>query len=418
MKIWRPYTQMFEALAVEQVASAENAYLHLANGRRVLDGISSWWVITHGHCQPHIVEAIRSQALQLDQVVFANFAHEAAERLTNHLGDLLPPELNSVFYSDNGSTAVEAAMKMACQFWQQSDAPLKKKFLAFTNSYHGDTCGAMSVTADGAYTRAYNGLRFEVIRCEQGQRSTDSLEIWLSDFRRKIASHHHEIAAVILEPLVQGAGGMIVWPRVAVQEIVQLCRSHDILVIFDEVMTAFGRTGTLFAFEQIGVIPDFLCLSKGVTGGFLPLGLTVTTDRIYEAFLSPDVSKMLFHGHSFTGNALSCAAACANLELFKTTDVIRRIEKLMRAHQVGVASLSKEIEVRDTRVIGAIGAIELAIPVAYGSQTSRLLFQGCLHEGLYLRPLGNVVYLMPPYCTSPDELERAWSIVAKIARRL
>ncbi len=405
--------------------SAQAAHLHLADGRRVLDGISSWWVITHGHCHPQIVEALRIQSEKLEQVVFANFIHESAERLTHHLGELLPPSLSSVFFSDNGSTAVEAAMKMAYQFWQQSDSPSKNKFLAFTRSYHGDTCGAMSVTADGAYTQAYHGLRFEVIRCEQGERSNDSLELWMSDFREKIATQHYEIAAVILEPLVQGAGGMIVWPKAAVQEIIQLCRSHDVLVIFDEVMTGFGRTGTLFAFEQIDLTPDFLCLSKGVTGGFLPLGLTITTDRIYDAFLSPSTSRMLFHGHSFTGNALSCAAACANLELFRSGAVLKQIETLTMSHQKGIAALCKNVDVVDTRVLGAIGAVELRVPPSaedrhakYGNPHSRLLFQRCLNESLYLRPLGNIVYLMPPYCTSTDELEWAWSVVAKAARNL
>lgn len=413
MKIWRPYTQMFQALAPEKISHASGSYLYLSDGRKVLDGISSWWLITHGHCHPLISEAIEQQTKKLHQVVFANFIHEPAEQFIDALSSFLPEKLSAAFFSDNGSTAVEAAMKMAYQYCQQTNRTQKKKFVSFTHSYHGDTCGAMSVTADGTYTTAYQGLRIEVIRCKQGERSSDPPEGWLRDIRHTLETRHHEIAAVIIEPLLQGAGGMVAWTPEVVQTICNLCKQYDVLVIFDEVMTGFGRTGSMFAFEQVGFVPDFLCLSKGITGGFLPLGLTVTIDGIYEAFLSQESSKMLFHGHSFTGNAISCAAACANLEIFRTTNVLEKISDLKTAHERGIRKLKEKNSLRDSRIIGSIGAVELNLENAYGGNFSKSLFQYCLKKGLFIRTLGNVVYLMPPYCTTSQEVEDAWQLLAE-----
>lgn len=319
----------------------------------------------------------------------------------------------AAFFSDNGSTAVEAAMKMAYQHCRQSGRSSKRKFVAFAHSYHGDTCGAMSVTADGTFTSAYEDMRIEVFRCQQGQRTFDPDKDWVRDLRATLHAHHDEIAAVIIEPLVQGAGGMIAWPLTAVQEVCRLCRKLDVLVIFDEVMTGFGRTGSIFAFEQIGVVPDFLCLSKGLTGGVLPLGLTLTTDEIFHSFFSDQSSKMFFHGHSFTGNALSCAAACANLNIFKSTDVLAQVARLQKAHHRGIENLRTRVDVRDWRVVGGIGAVELSDAFSYGSESSRALSRYCLDNGLFIRTLGDVVYLMPPYCTRESELEDAWSLVTE-----
>lgn len=413
MKVWRPYTQMFQANEQEFVSHASGSHIYLQNGRKILDGISSWWVITHGHCHPQISEAISQQSKQVDQVVFANFTHEPAQKLIQELETFLPKELNSIFFSDNGSTAVEVAMKMAYQYLRLTGNRTKNKFCAFKNSYHGDTFGAMSVNADGVFTDSYKELRIEVLRCDQGKYSTDHLASWLDDFRTKITSKHDEIIAVIIEPLVQGAGGMIVWPTEAVNQICALCREYGVLLIFDEVMTGFGRTGKVFAFEQLQYIPDFVCLSKGLTGGSLPLALTLTSPNIYEAFLSEDISKMFFHGHSFTANAISCAAACANLQIFKNEKVLTKIANMEMTHKLAIKKLSQKVQVKDYRVKGAIGAIELNDPVAYGSHFAKKLVARCLDKGLFIRPLGSVIYLMPPYGTEPKELEWAWECITE-----
>lgn len=414
MKIWRPYTQMQTARDPLRVVKAEGAYLHLADGRKILDGISSWWVITHGHCTPEISEAIAAQARNLDQVVFADFEHDAAGELVEALGEFLPPVLNRIFFSDNGSTAVEVAMKMAYQAHRQSGKSSQNKFLAFEKAYHGDTCGAMSITADGVYTQAYSGLRFDVIRCKQAQYSSDPLEKWVGDFRLKIEANRGKIAAAIIEPLLQGAGGMILWPIAALKEIYRICKREGIFVIFDEVMTGFGRTGEMFAFEKTGCIPNFLCLSKGLTGGSLPLALTLTTDEVYQQFLSSSPEKMFFHGHSFTGNAISCAAARANLKIFQSQPVLEHVRKVEKGHLSAIAQIKRELPLKDARVIGDVGIIELDFVSEYGGTLSKKIAETCLENELFIRPLGNVIYLMPPYCISNEELSQAWKVISQV----
>ncbi len=418
MKIWRPYTQMLGAHPPFPVAQAEGAYLYLKNGRKILDGISSWWVITHGHSHPAITDAIAKQARVLDQVVFADFSHDSAEELVDLLGTLLPSSFSRAFFSDNGSTSVEVAMKMAYQACMQSGQKGRRKFLTFERAYHGDTCGAMSVTADGLFTAAYDDLRFQTIRCKQGSYLNDSMEEWLGDFIRQMSRYGDQIAAVIIEPLLQGAGGMVVWPIEALQEIERICREQKIFIIFDEVMTGFGRTGSLFAFEKIGRMPDFLCLSKGLTGGALPLAVTLTTDQIYENFLSSNSNRMFFHGHSFTGNAISCAAASANLRLFQSSRVIQQIQSIQRAHHDAISLLRKEIPLKDARVIGPVGIIEVDQEAGYGSHFSKEISARCMDQGLFIRPLGEVIYLMPPYCTTPLEVRFAWETILDVCRKL
>ncbi len=412
MNVWRPYTQMGQGLDFRSVQKTKDSYIYLQDGKKLFDGISSWWVITHGHCNPQIVEAIGRQTEKVDQVVFANFDHESAEMLVEELKEVLPTELDTVFFSDNGSTAVEVAMKMAFQYCQQTGNTSKQKFCAFASSFHGDTCGAMSVTGEGPFVKPYHPLRFEVLRCDQGSRSCDPSDKWTYDFELKLREEHKGIAAVIIEPLIQGAGGMIMWPLESLKKISDLCRELNVLLIFDEVMTGFGRTGTLFAFEQLDEVPDFVCMSKGLTGGALPLAITLTQSKIYEAFVSKDTSKMFFHGHSFTANAISCAAAAANLRIFKQDSVYAKIAEIERAHVRSLAKLQQKVNVRDARVRGVVGAIELMEEFNYGSSRSRRIFSKCFESGLFLRPLGNVIYLMPPYCSTSEEVEWAWDIIA------
>ncbi len=418
MKVWRPYTQMRTAATQEHVSYAEGSYIYLKDGRKIFDGISSWWLITHGHCHPQIATAVAEQSKRIDQVVFANFNHEPAEALAEELGKIVPEKLNSVFFSDNGSTSVEVAMKMAYQYCQSTGRSSKNKFCSFENSYHGDTFGAMSVNADGVFTKSYKDLRIGVIRCKQGTRSTDELSVWLEDFTLKIRERHNEIIAVILEPLIQGAGGMITWPIEAVNRICSLCDEYGVLLIFDEVMTGFGRTGKMFAFEHLHAIPDFVCLSKGLTGGMLPLALTLTSKEIYDAFLSEDASKMFFHGHSFTANSISCAAACANLKLFRSNKTIEKIAGLEDSLRRSIKRISQRIELKDSRVVGSIGAIDLSGDTTYGNKFSNKFYAQCFSKGLFLRPLGNTVYLMPPYNSTSEEIEWAWQCIGEVIEGL
>jgi adenosylmethionine-8-amino-7-oxononanoate aminotransferase len=411
VKIWRPYTQEMTATPPLAVRSASGAHLHLESGQAVFDGISSWWLVTHGHCHSRIQEAIRKQLESIHQVVFANFTYSAAEEFTALLGGFLPKDLSRAFFSDNGSTAVEVAMKMAYQYSKQSGNPQRQKFLNFEHSYHGDTSGAMSVSQRGLFTKNYQGLLFETIRCQQGHGPSDPFEAWTSDFMSKLEEFENQICAVILEPLIQGAGGMIFWPVEALQQICTLARKKGIPVIFDEVMTGFGRTGSMFAFEQVGVVPDFLCLSKGLTGGFLPMGLTVTRTEIFEAFSSERSDKMLFHGHSYTGNSLSCAAALANLHVWQEESPLDKLRAISEAHSRALTRLSQRLPLRNVRVCGTVAAFEIPSPEQYAGKTSQKIFASCLEQGVFLRPLGPTVYLMPPYCSKLEDLEQAWEIL-------
>jgi adenosylmethionine-8-amino-7-oxononanoate aminotransferase len=422
MKTWRPYTQEMTAGLPLSVQSALGAHLRLESGQYIFDGISSWWLVTHGHCHPRIQEAIKKQLESLHQIVFANFTYAAAEKFTAKLGEFLPLELNRVFFSDNGSTSVEVAMKMAYQFAKQSGFENKTKFLTFKHSYHGDTCGAMSVSNKGIFTENYQGLLFDVIRCNQGEFPSDPLELWTSDFVHKINDVESQICAVILEPLIQGAGGMIVWPIEAIKTICELCKKKGIPIIFDEVMTGFGRTGTMFTFEQVGIVPEFLCLSKGLTAGFFPMGLTITKNEIFEAFLSSKPQNMFFHGHSYTGNALSCAAALANLELWQEENPLNKLKEISAIHTRALKNISSRIPVQNSRVCGTIGAINLmhlqSAPKdsnisQYGGNVSHKIYSKCLQQGVFVRPLGSTIYLMPPYCSNRDDIEMAWRVIEK-----
>jgi adenosylmethionine-8-amino-7-oxononanoate aminotransferase len=306
-------------------------------------------------------------------------------------------------------------MKMAYQYCRQSGCSQKRKFLVFERSYHGDTCGAMSVSRDGDFNRNYKDLLFEVIRCRQGTSSADPASVWTEDFLAQLDRHAGEICAVLLEPLIQGAGGMIVWPSAAVRFICEEARRRGVLVIFDEVMTGFGRTGSLFAFEQIDFTPDLLCLSKGLTGGFLPMGLTVASADVFAAFLSDSPEKMLFHGHSFTGNALSCAAAVANLEIWRREPNAERLRAINIAHHAALERPPAGLPIKERRVCGTLGVVELDLPAAYGGAFSRQLFSKCLEQGIFLRTLGSTIYLMPPYCATACEVQAAWQTVFSAA---
>jgi adenosylmethionine-8-amino-7-oxononanoate aminotransferase len=420
--IWHPYTQMLSAPSPLPVVRGEGVYLYTEDGRRLLDGISSWWVNIHGHAHPRLNAALAAQARQLEHVAFAGCTHPPAVDLAEHLVALLPPGLTRVFYSDNGSTAVEVALKLACQYWGNRGEPARRSFIALHHGYHGDTVGAMSASEDSIFTRPFASMLFTVhrahtsycYRCPVGlERATCTIEC-LGDLERLLTSHRDTIAGVIVEPMLQGAGGMIVWPSEFLGGVRRLCHRHGVLMIADEVLTGFGRTGCMFACEHAAVSPDIMCLSKALTGGYLPLGATVTTEPVYNAFLSDDRKKTFFHGHSFTANPLACAVALASLELFHETSALDRVHRLEGWLRQGLGALRSLPSVGDIRVIGGVGILELATDKTVGTATGYLdaigprLAAAFVERGLLLRPLGNILYLMPPYVVTEGEV--AWAI--------
>jgi adenosylmethionine-8-amino-7-oxononanoate aminotransferase len=396
MNIWHPYTQ--EALdgpAIE-IDRGEGAWLYTTDGHRLLDGISSWWVNTHGHGHPLIAEAIAKQARRLEHVIFAGFTHQPAEELSERLGAIVPRPLSRLFFSDNGSTAVEVALKIAVQYWHNSGRPEKRRIVALQNAYHGDTIGAMSVSADSPFTSAFESLRLQVLRIGNPE-----------ELRQVLAQNDEEIAALIVEPLIQGAGGMIVHSVDFLKQLRELCTQHGVLFIADEVFTGFGRTGKMFACDVAGIVPDLMCLSKGLTGGFLPLAVTLCTEKIYEAFYSVDRSRTFFHGHSYSGNPLGCAAANASLKIFEMEPVFERIAAIEVIHR-------ERMGVIDARILGTIAAVELrAADAGYLSRLRSQLYAFFIESGVLLRPLGNVVYVVPPYVVTADELHHIYDVIGK-----
>jgi adenosylmethionine-8-amino-7-oxononanoate aminotransferase len=400
--LWHPYTQMRTAPPPLGIVRGEGVYLYTEDGGRILDGISSWWVNIHGHSHPKLNEALAAQARALEHVVFAGFTHRPAVELAERLLTVLPQGLTRIFYSDNGSTAVEAALKMACQYWRNTGHPERTRFITLKNAYHGDTAAAMSASEDSIFTRPFTPMLFPVTRID----SLESLEAQLTA----------NTAAVLLEPMLQGAGGMIVWPAEFLAGVRRLCDRFGILLIADEVLTGFGRTGRMFACEHARVTPDIMCLSKALTAGYLPLGVTAATERIYEAFLSEDRAKTFYHGHSYTANPLACAVAVASLDLFQDGGVLQRVhnlESILRARLEPLRSLPC---VADVRVIGAVGVVEL-IPQSQGGYLDNLgprLAAAFLARGLLLRPLGNVLYFMPPYVITGEEAHWALDQIAAV----
>jgi adenosylmethionine-8-amino-7-oxononanoate aminotransferase len=422
LRIWHPFTQ--EALDPPpiRITKAEGVYLYTDDGRRLIDGISSWWVNLHGHGHPAIVSAIAEQAAKVDHVLLAGFTHDAIEDLRKALRKVVPKGLAHIFFSDNGSTAVEVALKMALQYWQNTGHPEKKQFVAIEHAYHGDTVGAMSVAADSDFTSPFRDLLFPVhrvhsaycYRCPVGKtRATCDIDC-IDKLRRLLEEKGNEIAAVIVEPLLQGAGGMIVHPVEFLQRVRRLCSEHNVLLIADEVLTGFGRCGKMFACELAGVSPDLMCLSKGLSGGVLPMGATLCTDQIHDAFVSEDRSRTFYHGHSYTGNPIAAAAGVASLQIFERENVFERIRAIAKIHCERLAAIRHHPAVGDVRSIGTMAAIELrADDPGYMSKLKPRLYKFFLDSGVLLRPLGNIVYILPPYVISADELNQIHDRVAE-----
>lgn len=415
--LWHPYTQMQTAPVPLGIVRGEGVYLYTDDGRKILDGISSWWVNIHGHSHPRLNEALAAQARELEHVIFAGCTHRPAVELAEKLLEVIPAGLTRIFYSDNGSTAVEVALKLALQYWRNRGQPGRRTFIALHHAYHGDTVGAMSASEDSLFTRPFASMLFPVVRahapycyrCPLGlQRETCAIAC-LSDLEARLKECGDAVAAVLIEPMLQGAGGMIVWPSEFLAGARKLADQHGTLFIADEVLTGFGRTGRMFACEHAAVRPDLVCLSKGLTAGYMPMGATAATEEIYEAFLSEDRAKTFFHGHSYTANPLACAVGIASLQLFRDEGVLERIATLECQLRAGLEPLRRFPWVGDVRVIGGIGIVELESSEAgYLDSLGPRLYQAFLDRGLLLRPLGNVVYFMPPYVITEDEV--AWAL--------
>jgi adenosylmethionine-8-amino-7-oxononanoate aminotransferase len=408
--VWHPFTQHGLGEPIPLVTHAEGAALHTADGRRIIDAISSWWVTTHGHCHPRIMAAIRAQAEKLDQIIFAGWTHPPAEELAERLVALLGGRLPHVFYSDSGSTAVEVALKMALGFWLNRGEP-RHRILALEHGYHGDTIGTMSVGARGVFNRAYTALLFDVgtipFPIGDGSNTLDALEL----------ACREQPAAFIVEPLVLGAGGMLFYSPEILAEMRSICARHAVLFIADEVMTGWGRTGTLFACDQAEITPDIICLSKGLTGGSVPLAATLASKPIYDAHYSQDRGQMFFHSSSYTANPIACAAALANLEIWNEEPVAERIATLGKRQQARLERLPPIA--RNIRRRGTIAAFEWGPDDAsYMSEVGPRLLAFFRSRDLLLRPLGNTVYVMPPYCIEEADLDRIYDAIAEAAVQL
>jgi adenosylmethionine---8-amino-7-oxononanoate aminotransferase len=387
--VWHPYTPLTVADEPLVCVGAHDEYLELADGRRVIDAISSWWTILHGHRHPPLMQALANASRRLDHVLFAGVTHPDAVELANLLLGAMPWVGGRVFYSDNGSTAVEVALKMAYQFWRHHSEPQRTRFIGFEHGYHGDTFGAMAVSRDPVFFGQFEPLLFRA----------DILALDPVKLDAHLQLHSHETAAIILEPLVQGAGGMRMHSPETLRTIADVAQRHNVLFIADEVMTGGGRTGTLWAHQAAGVVPDLLCAAKTLTGGVLPLAATLVSPRIVDAFLSEDRSRTFFHGHSFTANPLACAVAVCNMRLLlgESRNNVSRIERYWRQAFAGIANV---------RIQGTIAAIEVEASGGYLADIGQKMRRRCFELGVFLRPLGNVLYAMPPLCTSVESLQK------------
>lgn len=393
--LWHPYTQEKLAPPPIPLMRGRGVWLYTEDGGQILDGISSWWVNIHGHSHPFLNEALARQAGELEHAMFAGFTHRPAIELAEKLVGVLPPGLSKVFYSDNGSTAVEVALKMAYQFWLNTGQEERRIFVALENAYHGDTFGAMAASGDSPFTAPFKEMLFKVLRASDAA----ALE---QIFRENKGA----IAALIIEPMLQGAGGMIVWEAEFLKQVRELCDRYNVLLIADEVLTGFGRTGKMFACQHASISPDIICLSKALTAGYLPLGATAATEEIYEAFYSDDRRKTFFHGHSFTANPLACAVAAASLDLFETENCLEKIAVINRHFQARLSSLRAYRCVADARIIGAVLAVEIASKSGgYLADIGQKIYGEFIRRGILLRPLGNVLYFMPPYVIAENEIE-------------
>ncbi|MEP9348110.1 adenosylmethionine--8-amino-7-oxononanoate transaminase [Xanthobacter sp. KR7-225] len=411
--VWHPFTQHALAGAMVPIARTEGAHLVTEDGRRILDAISSWWVITHGHRHPAIMAAIRQASESLDQIIFAGFTHAPAEALARRLVAVAPEGLNRVFYSDSGSTSVEVALKMALGFWRNT-GEARSRIVVMAASYHGDTIGTMSVGERGVFNAAYAPLLFEVETVPFPAAGKEEATLAALE-----AACAQAPAAFIVEPLVLGAGGMLMYGPELLKAMHAICARHGVLFIADEVMTGWGRTGTRFACDQAGIVPDILCLSKGLTGGALPLAVTLCREEIFAAHYSNDRTKTFFHSSSYTANPIACAAGLANLQVWESEPVMARIAALCALQEELIAPFRDDRRFETVRRCGTIAALDLkARDAGYLAGIGPRLYDFFLARDLLIRPLGSTLYLMPPYCVTRAELEGAYGAIRAAADAL
>jgi adenosylmethionine-8-amino-7-oxononanoate aminotransferase len=421
--VWHPFTQMSDWLAEEPliIAAGHGNYLEDVQGQRYLDGVSSLWVTVHGHQHPDMDRAITEQLSRIAHSTLLGLSNVPAIRLAKELVEIAPRSLQKVFYSDNGSTAVEVALKMAFQFWLQSEDQhtSKTRFISFVNGYHGDTVGSVSVGGIDLFHRTYKPMLFESIkvnspycyRCHLGKEYPGCRMSCLAEVEEAMDRHHEEVAAIVVEPLIQGAAGMIVFPPGYTRRVRELAAEYNILFIADEVATGFGRTGAMFACHLEEIEPDFMAVAKGITGGYLPLAATLTTQKVFDAFCGEYKDfKTFFHGHTYTGNPLACAAALANLEILQKENTLDRLQEKIAVFSSGLQELRELKHVGDIRQLGFIAGIELVDnkdskePYPAEAKTAIRVIQEARKRGLIIRPLGDVVVLVPPLSMSIEEL--------------
>lgn len=402
--IWHPFTQMQTAGPPIPIIKAKGLFLYAEDGSSYMDAISSWWVNLHGHAHPYIIEKVKIQMETLDHVIFADFTHSTAVELASRLLEILPGCMSKIFYSDNGSTAVETALKMAIQYWHNQNKP-KRKVLCLKHSYHGDTFGAMSAAGKNEFNKPFWGHLFETIMIDPP--FIDMHEHSLCQMKQVLTDEN--IACFIFEPLVMGSGGMITYPAKGLDALLKLCKQHNVLTIADEVMTGFGRTGPLFACEYLEESPDIICLSKGLTGGFLPLGATACTEEIFNVFLSTALRKALLHGHTYTANPIACSSALASLDLLQRTACTIQRERISSCHRKFCQTWNHHPKLKRCESIGTLLILEYSSANrSYFQSMRERLYRHFLDRGILLRPLGNVLYVMPPYCIQEDELTQIY----------
>ena len=406
--IWHPFTPLVGAEEPLFIESASGIFLNRVDGSKIIDAVSSWWVNLHGHSNPYIAKAIARQAKKLEHVIFAGFTHEPAIRLSENLLSILPENQTKVFYSDNGSTAVEVGLKMAFQYWHNQDIQ-KKKIIALKGAYHGDTFGSMSVGERSIFTNPFSSYLFETLfitfpDIENESRSFDEFKTLIDN---------DDVAAFIFEPLVQAAAGMRMYSSGVLDRMIQYARKQDVICIADEVFTGFGRTGKLFASDYLTNKPDIIALSKGITGGAMPLGVTTCSANIVAAYQSSDFSKTFFHGHSYTANPLACAAANASYDLLVKDECKNDIERITQQHQAFRNKIAGHEKIQHIRNLGTILAIELksAETGGYTNALRKKIYPFFLERNILLRPLGNVLYVLPPYIITNDQLDKIYSCI-------
>lgn len=409
--IWHPYTPMKLWPEAIGIVSGKDEFLLDENGKRYVDAISSWWVTLHGHSNEYIAESVAKQLTVLEHCIFAGFTHEPAVRLAERLLPILPGNQEKVFYSDNGSTAVEVAIKMALQYYNNGGRP-RKRIVALEHAYHGDTFGAMSVSGRSIFTEAFDPFLFDVDfipfpKKDMEQQSIDALKTLLEG---------EDVAAFIVEPLLQGTAGMYTYTPEVLETYFKLCKKYHTLIIADEVMTGFGRTGTLFACDTISTSPDMVCLSKGLTGGTMPMGITACTMDIFNAFYDDDRKKTLYHGHSFTANPIACTASLASLDLLLQDESAANRQRIADRHSAFAQKIADRKNIKEIRLIGTIIAIELDTnaPTSYTHSLRDFIYNFFIDRGVLMRPLGNIIYVMPPFCISDESLGYVYACIEEL----